>query len=205
MLLASHAAQAFVQSGDTTGLDQGLFARLLAAMAQGADAGASSTQPLLQQAQQQLQQLSADACQVLLEELLPAFDPVSSSSGSATQASDGAVQLTASALAHLLTHALLPKLQSLEAAAPKSLLASLTVLGEWPAGRSVLCEATTGGNAGCFALCWHCWMCTAYQHGMQLQIPPCMLCCLITQVAVIGPMWGVSCGLAQLLLLLLLL
>lgn len=130
---ACRASQAFVQHGDTTRMDPCLCAQLLAAMARGTDAGASSSaQLVLQQAQQQLQQLSADACKVLLEELLPAFDPngSSSSSGTAMQAPTGPVRLTPSALAHLLTHALLPKLQSLEAAAPKPLLASLTVLGE---------------------------------------------------------------------------
>jgi hypothetical protein len=135
-------SQAFVQNGDVTQLDQGLFVQLLSAVVlQHAGGQAASTQQLLQEAQHLLQQLSADACLVLLEELLPSFVPAKTSSSSGMQ--DAAVvQLTAPALAHLLTHALLPQLHSLGAAAPKSMLSCLTLLGESSASR--LCSMCAG-------------------------------------------------------------
>lgn len=156
-------AQVFVQNGDITQLDQRLFVQLLSAVAlQHAGGQAASTQHLLQQAQHQLQQLSADACQVLLEELLPSFFPAESSSSSGMQ--DAAVvQLTAPALAHLLTHALLPQLRSLGAAAPKSMLACLTLLGESSASRSCFqCTGFCRAMMFVFVVSQHIGTCPAY-------------------------------------------
>lgn len=131
--------QAFLNSGDVSQVDQQLLVQVLSAAATAAGAGSptqaatpSTAQQHLLQLQQQLGCLSADACLLLLEELLlPAFTSGSSSSGAAqAQAAAGNQQLPASALAFFLQHAVLPQLQTLGAAAPKSMCGCLAALGE---------------------------------------------------------------------------
>lgn len=136
--------QDFLNSGDVSQVDQQLLVQVLSAAATAAGTGfhtqaanPSTAQQHLLQLQQQLGCLSADACLLLLEELLlPAFTSGSSgsSSSSAAQAEAAAEkdqQLPAPALAFFLQHAVLPQLQSLGAAAPKSMFACLAELGEW--------------------------------------------------------------------------
>jgi hypothetical protein len=129
-------------------LDQQLLLRVLSAAAHTA-APATATQSSnaltctpqeLQQLQQHLDDLAPDACLLLLEELLPLFRPSNSSAGSSgEQSTSAAGHLSEAALGLLLRHALLPKLQSLSAAASKSMLDCLVVLGDYlEEGRGVL-------------------------------------------------------------------
>lgn len=130
--------QAFAAQGDIASLDLQLFSNMLSSCA---EAITPDTNSLLHQAQQQLHHLSADACQVLLEELLHQHSAGSTSSssgggGGGSNTDTGPLQAAAGphpsgpAWSFLLRHALLPKLQCLGAAAPKPVLACLTVLGE---------------------------------------------------------------------------
>jgi hypothetical protein len=133
--------QAFVETGDVTQLDQQLLLQVLSAAANAAAPAAATqsshpsicTPKELQQLQQHLEDLSADACLLLLDELLPFFRPGSSISAgsSGAQSAPAAGQLSEAALGLLLSHVLLPKLQSLSAAASKSMLDCLVAIGEY--------------------------------------------------------------------------
>jgi hypothetical protein len=131
---------------DAVLLRQTLSAAAVAAAHHSGPAGRPQLQQQLRQLEEQLQQLSHDALQPLLDALLlPGAGSTNSTTAGTTPGSttgttaattgstsshDSTVLLEGLAVVYVLRAAVLPRLQQLSSAAPKSLLLSLVTVGK---------------------------------------------------------------------------